>query len=475
MDIVLGYLVVFAYVFILIFALGHIIKVKTNLETSRKLVHTMLFMVWVFIDIFFKNTVHQIVIPIAFLVLNVISYRFKLFKSVERDENNHCGTIYFAIAITVVMAISYFYKELYLASGVASFCLTIGDGFAALVGYNVHSPKVKGSKSLYGFIACFIATLIALFCFKVIWWNTLSVEAVFLISSITAISELVGAGLDNFTVTFCTFGMSWLLEYGLWQPDGNSAVLWAILIFLIVFFSHAIDYPGAVLSMLVVFSFRYFAGYKGLFFLLLTYFTVFSIGLWKKKKNHPARLHRYDRSWLQVAINGGLGTFFVILYGLAPARHFLGTTVVAIGGCFVDSVSSDIGTMSVKEPYDLFKRTYVPHGISGGVSFLGTTAALISSILIGAYSAFVFRFSWKVSVVLCVLIFAQTIIDSMLGSLAQAKYVCVVCNKLTESRNHCGKMTVHQSGSSWIDNNMVNLISSVIITTLSLFVLKETV
>ena len=49
----LGYAVTLGYVFFLIFALGPLVQRHTNTETSRKLIHTGLFLVWVLIDVFF--------------------------------------------------------------------------------------------------------------------------------------------------------------------------------------------------------------------------------------------------------------------------------------------------------------------------------------------------------------------------------------------------------------------------------------
>lgn len=48
----LGYAVTLGYVFFLIFALGPLVQRHTNTETSRKLIHTGLFLVWVLIDVF---------------------------------------------------------------------------------------------------------------------------------------------------------------------------------------------------------------------------------------------------------------------------------------------------------------------------------------------------------------------------------------------------------------------------------------
>ena len=63
--------------------------------------------------------------------------------------------------------------------------------------------------------------------------------------------------------------------------------------------------------------------------------------------------------------------------------------------------------------------------------------------------------------------FLQSIADSALGSLVQVKYRCRVCGAVTEKKRHCDAETEYHSGVKWINNNAVNLISSVIITALA--------
>jgi uncharacterized membrane protein len=51
--------------------------------------------------------------------------------------------------------------------------------------------------------------------------------------------------------------------------------------------------------------------------------------------------------------------------------------------------------------------------------------------------------------------------DSLLGASVQRMYLCGVCNKETEqSTHHCGSQSLKMRGWSWIDNDVVNFISS---------------
>lgn len=463
-----GYAAILGYVFFLIFVLGPLVQKRSNTETSRKTIHTGLFLVWVLIDIFFKGTAHQIIIPVIFIVLNALSYKYDLYKSVERDEGNHMGTVYFAVAVTIVMTVAYFRPEFYYPGGIAAFCLTFGDGAAALIGYNTGTKKLRDGKSMSGFLGCIGSSALALLVFRFIYPAGISVPAVLILAVSAAVFELVGAGLDNFSVTFGSFLLSWLLiNYE--TPAMLVGMTAALLIFFIVFFSGSIDYYGSLLSMLMVFCFYYFGGTFGLLYLLGTFFTIFFVAVIRKMLR-PDMKKEKSRRFIQILINGGLGCLFVIIYGLTAEVSYLIISVVAIGGCFIDSVSSDVGVMSEKMPYDLIKKSQVEPGISGGVTMLGSTTAAVCSVMIGLITVLSLKLCLSDFMLITALIFAQTLVDSVLGSCVQVKYRCGVCGKTTEKKEHCGRESEYLSGVRFIDNNGVNAISSVIITALAMLI-----
>lgn len=85
------------------------------------------------------------------------------------------------------------------------------------------------------------------------------------------------------------------------------------------------------------------------------------------------------------------------------------------------------------------------------------------SVLIGLYGVAVLRVSLMAAAIMGALAFAQTILDSIMGSLLQGKYQCAQCGAITEERFHCGAAARRISGVWWMNNNMVNLISSMMI------------
>jgi uncharacterized membrane protein len=59
------------------------------------------------------------------------------------------------------------------------------------------------------------------------------------------------------------------------------------------------------------------------------------------------------------------------------------------------------------------------------------------------------------------------ITDTLLGSLFQVKYKCNVCGHITEKETHCEKSTVAIQGVDWINNDVVNCISGLVVFALS--------
>lgn len=464
-----GYLTIFSYVFFLIFIVGGIANKIFNVEVSRKIIHMLLFFVWILLDIFLKGTIHQVIVPIIFIVVNYLSYKFRIFKNMERVDDNQPGTVYFSIAITIVMLISLIFPKVYYASGISVFALTFGDGLAAIVGRYTKSKLIRNKKSLNGFISCFLATFLAIYALGYFYQLDLTILMCLSIGMAAAIFELVDKGLDNFSVVGVTFVLSILfLNYDL--PYFLEGVLLSEILFLVIFFAKGLSYYGTILAMIMCVSYFSFGGLFGIILLLSEYFFIFFVSKFKriflnvKKKEN-------SRTFLQVLINGGLGTLFIILYGVFKLDYLLIVSVISLSGCFIDSISSDVGVLSKHEPYDFIKRKKVLKGMSGGVSWLGIISALISSFLVGYVTYSYMDLELGYFFLISGLIFIQTIIDSILGSLLQVKYKCKKCKKMTEKKIHCDKETKFIEGVRWIDNNMVNFISSVITTLVSFLIL----
>ena len=131
-----GYLFSYLYLFGVIFFIGALQKLfRFDVEISRKVIHFFIGFVWLILHKYHAGTWHFLVVPISFVVINYASYKLKIFKMFEReDEKNHYGTIFYAVAMTVMSAVSLVFPQTLLPYGLAVFCLSFGDAAAALCG-----------------------------------------------------------------------------------------------------------------------------------------------------------------------------------------------------------------------------------------------------------------------------------------------------------------------------------------------------
>ena len=210
-----SYIWTYLYDFLLIGSIGVLQKIgKLSIETSRKLIHILLSFTWLFLYYLFWPSWQIVVVPITFILINYLSYKFKLFKMIEResDEGNHKGTIYFAIAISALMGFALLFPSTIMHTGIAVFCLCFGDGFAALFGTMFKKRiMLRKSKSLQGTVACFVGTFVGLMIFSlsanyaIPWYGYLA------LAGATSALELIEHGLDNFSITAGTYMLAVVL------------------------------------------------------------------------------------------------------------------------------------------------------------------------------------------------------------------------------------------------------------------------
>lgn len=76
-------------------------------ETSRKLVHILLSN-WILLALaVYHSAWTACVLPACFILLNYISYRKGLFSSIEREENNTPGTVWYAVSLFLLCLAGY--------------------------------------------------------------------------------------------------------------------------------------------------------------------------------------------------------------------------------------------------------------------------------------------------------------------------------------------------------------------------------
>lgn len=201
MNNLVGIIVSIIYI-VIVFGLSKFVAKKGE-EISRKFVHILLCNIWFIYLIFIDSLIWACILPLAFVIINIFSYKFKLIKSMERQNNDGLGTIYYAFSILLISVFVYYIK-MPIVGAPGILIMGYGDGLAAIVGQKMKSKKFvigNSTKSFAGSFTMFcISLFISLVVFCFLGTEYLICKAV-AISIIATILEAISIkGLDNITV-----------------------------------------------------------------------------------------------------------------------------------------------------------------------------------------------------------------------------------------------------------------------------------
>ncbi len=162
----------------------------------------------------------------------------------------------------------------------------------------------------------------------------------------------------------------------------------------------------------------------------------------------------------QVLANGGPFAAAAIASIVWPSHLWEVLGAGAIAASTADTWSTEIGTLSSRGPRSILRWSRVPAGTSGGVTWLGICASLAGS---GFIALITFLMGWHRGAVCAAIVggFAGSLGDSVIGASVQVRRWCPRCEKPTERAVHvCGTTTDIVGGIRWIDNDVVNVLSS---------------
>jgi uncharacterized membrane protein len=241
-------------------------------------------------------------------------------------------------------------------------------------------------------------------------------------------------------------------------------------VFAVAFFTGLIRYYGALLASCIGALFYVYGGWGGIAFVVGCYAVMISVSLiGKLLKNDLSSVVKKTKGkdLIEILANGAGSLLALILYACTAAPAFYVMALISLSAGFVDSLASDVGTLSRQKPYDIFHRRTVTKGMSGGVTWLGTLASLLGAVVFAAATVLLCKFPLYATAPIAAITFGGCITDTALGALLQAKYRCSVCGADTEREEHCESPTVQVGGVSFLNNDTVNLLSGAVVFLLS--------
>lgn len=170
----------------------------------------------------------------------------------------------------------------------------------------------------------------------------------------------------------------------------------------------------------------------------------------------------HQRDLAQVLANGGLGSLAAVLSVLAPSPIWFPFFLGVMATVTADTWATELGTLSKQPPRLITNGRIVEVGTSGGISLLGTAVSLAGGLLIGMAATLLLA-SPLLTPIGAVAGLVGSLFDSLLGATIQQIYYCDNCGKETERKIHkCGHPTRPLRGLPWLNNDLVNLFSSIV-------------
>lgn len=215
--------VVFSFMYVAA-VLGVAELIRRNLELkkdfTRKFVHIAIGTFIIPTFYVFDSLYFALVPPVAFIIVNLLSYRFKVFKAMEEEDGNNLGTMLFPISFSIVMIVFWEMGPDRVAAILGILVMAWGDASASIIGRNfgTHFYHVfRERKSIEGSVAMFVSSYIALILMLTIWGHPrldiIEMTVIAVVVSIfgTFLEAISVRGFDNLIVPVLSSGAAYVL------------------------------------------------------------------------------------------------------------------------------------------------------------------------------------------------------------------------------------------------------------------------
>jgi uncharacterized protein (TIGR00297 family) len=178
------------------------------------------------------------------------------------------------------------------------------------------------------------------------------------------------------------------------------------------------------------------------------------------------------RDLWQTLANGGIGAVLALLYGLIGEPSWLLAAFLGVMATVTaDTWATELGVLSPHKPRLITTSRPVEPGTSGGVTLLGTSASAAGSLIIGLAMVCFFVvgealagrpliFPWWMVLAALPGGILGSLFDSLLGATVQAIYRYPDGRETERTVGRDGTPNTFVRGWPWLNNDMVNLLSS---------------
>ena len=177
---------------------------KFGKEASRKFVHISLSNWWIIAMLLFDNVIWASILPTLFIFINYASYKFNIIKTMEREENDGLGTVYYAISLLITSIVTFGIINKPYVGLCGILIMGYGDGLASIIGQKIKSKSYKvgnKTKTIAGSLTMLTVSLLILSVFFAVTGVSYWLLKALAIACILTVVEAVSIkGTDNIFV-----------------------------------------------------------------------------------------------------------------------------------------------------------------------------------------------------------------------------------------------------------------------------------
>lgn len=479
------YLGLFFLALLIVIGIAEVIRklLKWSPEVTRKIVHISTGILIALTPLVFKSNIPLIVISLVFAIVNYLAIKFGFFKGMHNTSRITYGTVFYPVAF--IFLLLFFWENHKIILIISALIMAVADALAAIVGENFEKPHqynlLGEKKSIEGSFTMFIVTLIITFAGLKYGWKFIDngysftsgqcFWAAAIVGIIAVATEALSKkGSDNLSVPLSA---GFILHFMLTRfnngmgPENIQLTIGIILGMAIVvasYYVHFLDAGGAAATFLLATVVFGIGGWK--FGIPILAFFILSSLLSKVGKEQKKQLQQtFEKSSRrdigQVIANGGIAGILVLIWNFQRFDLLFYMYLGALAAVTADTWGTEIGFFAKKLPRLILNFKPVERGTSGGITVTGTLAGLLGATVIGI-SGWAVDPEFNKWSYLFIISFAgvfSSFADSFFGATIQAQFLCPQCLKITEKTIHCnGVSTEHNSGWSWVNNDIVNII-----------------
>ena len=463
----------FATLFLMILCLVGISELTLRFKwwsshTNRKLVHIIVGLLVSITPLIFENRIQPALLAAIFIILNGIALRKHSFKGIHSQEQKSYGTVFFPLGFLIVVVCFWNYP-IYII--ISMTILALSDPMAAFVGQKITNPKRyiiwAETKSIEGSITMLVSSMLLTWGIILFFFPDNHAFFYIMIAFFTGITAMVSEGLsfrgsDNLSIPILII---LFLEIFLSKTAEGTVIEYLkfafliIFIFIIAYRNQSLTEDGLIGAMIMGLLIYGLGGYQYLvplfiFFILSSILS--HIIIIKPKDQHL----RPRRNIIQVYSNGGIAMILVIMDHFNPQPWIYPAFIASVTTAMADTWGTEIGKLSSRKPVDIITFKSLQTGDSGGITMVGTIGSLFGAIVLGLVG-YVFGIPGTITLLIILSGFASALFDSIIGGTVQARFICCTTSDISEKGAIKNRKGYLYTGWNWINNDMVNLLSTI--------------